>query len=278
MPTLSFASPKGGAGKSTSAVILATELALSGSTVTIIDADPNKPVSDWARMAGKIDNLTVVTDEDETKRLDNENLERFLQKYGPGPVWHDERGGFISPPGASATITDVIDEAAQRSAFVIIDLEGTANMKIAFAISRADLVVIPVKGSFLDAKEAAKAVALVKMQERAFRITIPFALLFTQTSSAIRSRTLKDVQNQVAQLGYPVFKTEIIERDVYRSMFLSGKTIYNLDDTKDCTPQAKIQAIYNARTFAVEVFERLKGLPISENGQPGEETNVAEVA
>jgi chromosome partitioning protein len=47
MPTIVFASPKG-AGKSTSAVVLATKLAGQGASVTIIDADPNKPVSRWA--------------------------------------------------------------------------------------------------------------------------------------------------------------------------------------------------------------------------------------
>ena len=41
MPAIVFASPKGGAGKSTSAVVLATELAGQGAGVTIIDADPN---------------------------------------------------------------------------------------------------------------------------------------------------------------------------------------------------------------------------------------------
>jgi MinD superfamily P-loop ATPase len=44
MPTIVFASPKGGAGKSTSAVVLATEIARQGATVAIVDADPNKPV------------------------------------------------------------------------------------------------------------------------------------------------------------------------------------------------------------------------------------------
>ena len=55
MPTIVFASPKGGAGKSTSAVVLATELAGRGATVAIIDADPNKPVSRWANRPGKPD-------------------------------------------------------------------------------------------------------------------------------------------------------------------------------------------------------------------------------
>jgi chromosome partitioning protein len=40
MPTISFIQPKGGAGKSTSALILAAELA-KGAQVIVIDADPN---------------------------------------------------------------------------------------------------------------------------------------------------------------------------------------------------------------------------------------------
>ena len=118
MPTIVFASPKGGAGKSTSAVILATELALKGAQVTIIDADPNKPVSHWARREGRPENITVVADISET------------------------------------TIIDEIESAAQKTAFVVVDLEGTASMMVAYAISRADLVVIPTQGSQLDAAEA----------------------------------------------------------------------------------------------------------------------------
>ena len=107
MPTVVFASPKGGAGKSTSAVVLATELAGKGVCVTVIDADPNKPVSRWAKRPGKPATLTVLSDV--TEEL----------------------------------IIDAIDEAAQKSAFVIVDLEGTASMMVGYAISRADLVIIP---------------------------------------------------------------------------------------------------------------------------------------
>jgi chromosome partitioning protein len=42
MPTIVFVSPKGGVGKSTAAVLLATELATHGGSVTMIDADPNR--------------------------------------------------------------------------------------------------------------------------------------------------------------------------------------------------------------------------------------------
>jgi chromosome partitioning protein len=60
MPVVVMASPKGGVGKSTAAVILATQLAESDASVTIIDADPNKPISRWASRPGKPETLTLV--------------------------------------------------------------------------------------------------------------------------------------------------------------------------------------------------------------------------
>ena len=60
MPTIVFASPKGGVGKSTAAVLLATELASHGGTVTMIDADPNKPLSQWASLPGKPEKLFII--------------------------------------------------------------------------------------------------------------------------------------------------------------------------------------------------------------------------
>ena len=124
MPIIVFASSKGGAGKSTSAVLLATTLAEGGATTTLIDADPNRPVSKWARRAEIPAKMTVIADV-------REDL-----------------------------ILNTIDEAASRTAFVIVDLEGTASMMVGIAVSRADLVIIPMQGSHLDAEEGVKALAL----------------------------------------------------------------------------------------------------------------------
>ena len=225
MSTIVFASSKGGAGKSTSAVLLAAELAASGSSVTIIDADPNKPVSDWAGH-GKPENITVISEVSE------------------------------------CTIIDEIERAAVKTAFVIVDLEGTASMMAGFAMSRADLVIVPVQGSHLDAKEAVKSVNLVQAQEKAFRRNIPFAVLFTRTSATVRPRTLKDIQTQIYNQKYPVFCIEIYERDAFRALFSFGGTLYTLDPKQVRNLPA---AIVNARSFAVEVVQRLRGIPVDES-------------
>jgi chromosome partitioning protein len=70
MPVIVFASPKGGAGKSTSAVVLACELAQSGAGIVIIDADPNRPVSKWAKLDGRPANLLVIADVTEATVID----------------------------------------------------------------------------------------------------------------------------------------------------------------------------------------------------------------
>lgn len=219
MPTVVFASPKGGAGKSTSAVILATELAAAGAEITIIDADPNKPVARWSRLPGKPASLRVIDDVSEK------------------------------------TIIRVIDTEAERAAFVIVDLEGTASRMVPYAMSRADLVLIPTRGSVLDAVEAVAAIREVKQQEEAFRLHIPAAVLFTNTSAAIRPRTLSAIETEFAENGVNVLKTRLHEREAYRALFSFGGTLEALDPANVRNIPA---AIENAQAFAREVVDLLR--------------------
>jgi chromosome partitioning protein len=212
MPTIVFANPKGGVGKSTAAVILATQLVRRGAKVTILDADPNRPVSEWARR-GTPENLVVVANVSE------------------------------------ATIIDEIDAAAETAPFVIVDLEGTASLMVAYAISRADLVIIPTQASQLDAKQAAKAVMLIKQQEKAFRKTIPFSILYTRTSSAIRTKTLSYVQNEFRKNNIPSFRTHLHEREAFRALFSFGGSLESLDARQVGGLE---NAIANAREYAAE--------------------------
>ncbi len=128
MPVICAANPKGGAGKSTTILALASTLAEQGGSVTIIDADPNKPISDWRSGASRLP----------IKVLSN---------------------------ATEANIRDLINTAAAEAQFVFVDLEGTASRLASRAIIRADLTLIPLAGSALDAKQAARAVNLVRESE-----------------------------------------------------------------------------------------------------------------
>ena len=219
MPTIVFASPKGGVGKSTAAVLLATELAGFGASVTLIDADPNRPLSQWAKRPGKPAHLTVLSDV------------------------------------AEDSIIDIIESAASQTPFVIVDLEGTASMMVAYAMSRADLVIIPVQGSHLDAAEAAKAIKLVRAQERVFKRTIRYTVLFTRTSTAIRTRTLQSIEAEFAANQVPMLSSQLNERDAFRALFAFGGTLSGLDASQVSNIPA---AILNARIFTTEIVNLLK--------------------
>jgi chromosome partitioning protein len=232
MPTIVFASPKGGVGKSIAAVILGTELAGFGAGVSMIDADPNKPLSRWEKKPGRPANLDVLSG-----------------------VTED-------------SIIDEIECAALKKPFVIVDLEGTASMMVGYAMSRADLVIIPVQGSHLDATEAVKAVKLVSAQERVFKRTIPFTILFTRTSVAIRTRSFQSIEDDFAVKQIPMLKTHLNERDAYRALFAFGGTLSGLDTAQVSNIPA---AIMNARLFTDEIVKLVK----SRNAQVNRAEEVA---
>jgi chromosome partitioning protein len=193
MPTIALASPKGGAGKSTASALLGSDLAERGTTVTIIDADPNHPLVRWGRRPGLPKGLQVIETNGEEQ------------------------------------LVDAIEEASTRTAFVIVDLEGTASSAVGIAMSRADLVLIPTKGSNLDAAEAVKAIKFIRFQEKIYRREIPFAVLFTQTRPAIRPRTQVAIENELREQGVPMLGTQLHERDPYRAIFAFGGTLRGLD-------------------------------------------------
>jgi chromosome partitioning protein len=112
---------------------------------------------------------------------------------------------------------------------VIVDLEGTASMAVTYAISRADLVIVPTQGSQLDAAEAAKAVKLIRQQERAFGRTIPYAILFTRTNAAIRPRTLQHIRDEFKNHNVPALRTPMHEREAFPAIFSFGGTLESLE-------------------------------------------------
>jgi len=219
MPVITFANPKGGAGKTTTALLLATELAAKGAAVTILDADPERWISQWAKLPGKPHTITIV-----------------------GEVSED-------------TVVDAIEAAEQASQFVIVDLEGTASLMVSNAIGMSDLVVIPIQGSSMDAKGGAKTIRLIRNQEKMSRRKIPYAVVLTRTGAAVTSRALRNVSEQLQASGIEIFATPIVERAAYRDLFDYGGTLSSLNPAQVSNLD---KAIQNARAFAGEVISKLK--------------------
>lgn len=219
MTVIAFANPKGGAGKTTTALILSGVLAAKGAEVTIIDADPERWISGWGCLPNKPKNINIISDVTE----DN--------------------------------IVDQIEIAQQETQFVVVDLEGTASLMVANAIGMSDLVIIPVQGSSMDAKGGAKTIKLIQNQGRMARRNIAHSIVLTRTSAAVMSRSLRNVKSQLADAGVDVFKTAIVERAAFRDIFDYGGLLHDLDPKSVSNIE---KANDNAHNFAGEVIAKLK--------------------
>ena len=153
------------------------------------------------------------------------------------------------------SIVDVIEDEARRSQFVIVDLEGTASLMVANAIGMSDMVLIPAQGSSMDARGGAKTIRLISNQSRLARRKIPHYVVLTRTSAAVRTRSLRNVQEQLESGGIEMLRTGIVERAAYRDLFDFGGTLSDLDPAQVSN---LTKAIENAREFAGEVVTLLK--------------------
>ena len=188
-------SSKGGAGKTTAAVLLASEIARAGKTAVLIDADPNQPIVNWGRL-GVSDRIVVIADEG----------------------------------GEGETIQDSIDEAKTRGEFVIIDLEGRAENRSTYAIAESDFVLIPAQPSVNDVGEAIKSVRNVRQVSRSARVEIPYAVFLTRCRPVAPERTHRNIRAQLEDGGIHLLEVELMDRAAYRSMFSFGGTHYSLTD------------------------------------------------
>lgn len=222
MPVISFANAKGGAGKTTAALLLATEVAERGKRVIIFDADPQKWISHWSELPGRPDNIEVISQ--------------------------------ITP----ASITEQITDAVEQCDYVIVDLEGTENLLVANALSVSDLVVIPIQGSSMDARGGAKILTLISKLEKIVRHDIRHCVALTRTNAAVTTRALKAVQEFLAIKGIDVLMTPIVERAAYRDLFEFGGGLID-QDSKKVTNLSK--ARQNAALFAAEILERVHVAP-----------------
>jgi len=213
MPTVVFANPKGGSSKSTSCLVLAMMLAKAGRTVAILDTDRNQPIADWRTGKSK-SSIKVISNKD----VDEDRIVR------------------------------VIEAERRRHAYVFVDTEGSASLLVSRAILRADFVLVPLQASAVDARQASRAVALVKREEEVIGRTIPFRVLLTRTSPLIQTGLEREIAGVMEKAKLPTFKNHLHERQAFKLMFARRLTL----DELDAKVSGLDKAITNAEALAKE--------------------------
>lgn len=215
-PVISFATSKGGSGKSTALIILASVFAHEGGKVAVIDTDPNETVWRWAQKPGRPDNLTPYKARNEDELMDMIDLAR-----------------------------------ASGNQLVLVDVEGRASALGNVAISSASLTVIPVRPSEPDGVEASKTIKAIRAIERSTGLDKRYCIVINGLNGAIRTRTFYDVKATFESAKIPM-AAHLVDRELYRRVLMEGGTIYDMSDV----PAKQLKAAHDeAYLFADNVAE-----------------------
>lgn len=232
MPNVAFVSPKGGAGKTTAALLLALGLADRGHRVAMIDSDPNKPLVHWADLPNRRDRISVH----------------------PAPTVQD--------------IRDAAREAQRYSPdWTIVDTEGSERGAMVFAALRFDLVLTPVAGSQLDLREAIKASEMVAAFGRRAGKALTHRALLTRVPAALKPKMLKSVVAQLRQAGVPILPTALLEKEAFRALFSLGAGFENLEMNGVFGAAAARQ---NTASYVADVMELVQGPETTRVHEPAE--------
>jgi chromosome partitioning protein len=222
MPVISIGNPKGGAGKTTLALVLADELSRLGAKTAVVDADPNAIIAKWA---GR-------------REQGGKNLPFMV----------------ISKPTEGELIT-TIDRLNTENDFVVIDLEGTASRMTSRALARSHLVLIPFNQSPIDAELAANAVKLISEESEALNRQIPYRLVRSRANAAILTKSAKRIADAIGRAELPLLDVGLVERAAYRDIFDFAATLSELAPE---TTSGLAQARENAEAVAQSVVKALQ--------------------
>lgn len=196
MAVIKFANTKGGAGKTTAALILSTELARQGHRVVVLDADPQRWITSWAEASGPVANLTVIS--------------------------------HITPASLECHIREMKDAVD----YIVIDLAGVKDQIVALALALSDQVLIPVQGCAMDARGAAQILELIRQIEDRSGLSINHSVVLTRVNSLVTTRALQTIKAMLAERGVSVLDTPIVERAAYREIFDCGGTLQSMDPAR----------------------------------------------
>lgn len=187
MSIIAVLNPKGGSGKTTITTNLARAFHESGSSVLIVDSDPQGSARDWH--ASNPENPIDIVGLDRPENL------------------------------------KTVSSLAKNYEIVLIDGAAKHEEMIGAAIKVSDFVLIPVQPSPYDLWAAADLVDFIKTRQEVTDGK-PLAA-FVVTRAMKNTKLGSEVVAALDEHGLPVLNTQIVQRQVYPQTAAEGKTVFD---------------------------------------------------
>jgi chromosome partitioning protein len=205
---------KGGVGKTTTAISIASELVARGENVLLVDADPQATARTWGDVA---------------------------QEAGhPAPT--------IIAMGANMHKPGQLDKVAEGYDSVIIDCPPRHGEIQRAALMVADVAVLPCGPSAADAWALTTSVELIE-EARTVRPALKAAVLITRKQSV--TALGKGARDVLAQTGLPIMETELGYRVAYQEALGAGLGVTTYAP-KDAAAQEVSELVEELGQFAAK--------------------------
>jgi len=178
---VAFVALKGGSGKTTLCSCLGAELFKQKKTITFVDNDIQQSLTEWHSNDGQLTDIPLISD----------SSSKALKKAS---------------------------KAAEKS-IVLVDTPGTMNNTVIDFMNIADIILIPCRGSGIDARSALKTVETMNMINKERKKKAKIKVVMNAMSRATISG---HIRNELTAAGANVLGCEIGQRAVYSEAELSG--------------------------------------------------------
>ncbi len=184
MSVVTIASSKGGPGKTTLAMLIASSLAVEGYSVLLIDADPTEALSRWVKNTYEGPPIGSLAETDETR------------------------------------LAHMIGEKAEETDLLLVDTAGFGNRAAAVAMTSSDVILVPSLAGEADITEAEKTVRLAEGLARAARRPIPAFVILNRVR---RTQLTRHAAQEVKAAGLPRLEATLSDLVAYGEMSYSGR-------------------------------------------------------
>lgn len=199
---ISVLNQKGGVGKTTLSVHIASTIALAGHSVLLIDADVQRSAQDWSATREGDPLFPVVG-------IPTGNIHREVN--------------FLS----------------KNYDFIVIDGPPRAHEVARSVIAASDFVLIPVQPSPYDIWSAAEIVNLVKEVKASLSNYKKIKSAFVINRRIGNTVIGRDVNEAISQYSLPVLKTTLQQRVVYAETAAKGTTAIEEDPASSAGKEIK---------------------------------------